>query len=112
MKIFLKIVAFIILIAATTICGWKSGREMKKSNQFGDEYLGQSKQAILAEFGEPEISVQKSASKYNDDFEFFYDGVNCHPEAQVTYLKYEQFWNDVEFWLLNTNSQEIVVLVK
>ncbi|PKB43038.1 hypothetical protein AX016_1220 [Cellulophaga sp. RHA19] len=112
MRIFLKILAFILLITLTSICGWKFGREIKKSDKFGDEYIGYNKKDIISEFGKPDILSQKLASEFNDNFKFFYESVNCNPNTKVTYIKYEKAWYDYEFWLLNKNNLETVILVK
>lgn len=112
MKLFLKILVFIILIAMTSFCGWKFGREIRKSEKFGDEFIGLNKKDIISEFGKPDILSQKLASEYEDDFSFFYENIYCNPNAKVTYIKYEKIWYDYEFWLLNKNNLETVILVK
>jgi|GEM_PF-6309126 len=112
MRIFLKILSFLILILITCFSGWKFGREITKSKNFGDEFIGQSKEEVITKFGKPDIITQKLASEFNNDFKYFYEDLNCNPRIKITYIQYDKFWFEYEFWLLNKNNSETVILVK
>ncbi|WP_405368196.1 MULTISPECIES: hypothetical protein [unclassified Nonlabens] len=112
MRIFLKILSFVLLIVLTTISGWQFRKELSKSQNFGDKYIGLNKEQIIAEFGKPDYLNQKLVTEYDDDFKHFFKDIYCEANTKILYLKYEKIWFTYEFWLVNNDNSEIVLLVK
>ena len=113
MKILIKILSFLFLIILISFAGWKFGREIKKGADFGNEYLGFSKNELFEKFGNPDRIESKYMYEVGEVFQStFEDFINdCNSSNKIIYVFYEGFWFDYNFWLIEKNNEDVVIFV-
>ncbi len=114
MKRLFKILLFLILLCAVSITQWKLARQSNENFQFGDEYIGKSQQQIFNKLGEPKIIRETTLDKADWYFQQAFSSLQdeCNTQNKVTYLMYDQFWSQYEFWLFENKNVNTVILVR
>jgi len=114
MKIAVKILAFLLLSGFISFAGWKFEKEVHKQTDFGDEYIGISKTELFKEFGKPDTIETNIIDEIEGDFKSIFNDFinNCNSTRQVTHLYYDNFWFDYDFWLIEIDEKENVILVR